>query len=454
MGGDTPESVSGANLLSIPFTFGCQESEQGLFRTQHVDGIMGLSAKIDTFPFQLKRGNKTQTKRFSLCFRPKGGYLILASSPAKAIDTHSRSLIKPPTTYIPLIKGAGWFTVKLVDILMYVPAADSSKMNSNLRGSNGAINSINGNKESIGATTAKYNGGKGTIIDSGTTDTFLPASIRQNFESMFNKLVKGVSYSNSKMTLTDEQFRLLPVIVYRFVDKYDESKFIDIETHPYSYSEKVRSSKSAGRFEYVFRIYLTEANGAVLGSNFMNYHNIEFDVEKLRVSIQPDSCHFKPPAPPSGRFLESTQAIDYDENIKEFESMNFWDNDNQQQEQNYNDQESIIPAEKVNVFARRRLIFTDEYNNSTLEDMYQNSKHIYEYTSSIATTNIISESVTRNLLVVDNYSNISGAYNRELTLNDGASSMLKYETDIGTFFGFDYSSCIFVILLVVVFLMS
>jgi hypothetical protein len=44
---------------------------------------------------------------------------------------------------------------------------------------------------------------------------------------------------------------------------------------------------------YASRVYLTEASGAVLGANFMNGHNVVFDIEQLRVGFVQSDCVYK-----------------------------------------------------------------------------------------------------------------------------------------------------------------
>jgi hypothetical protein len=52
------------------------------------------------------------------------------------------------------------------------------------------------------------------IVDSGTTDTYLPISVRKSFEDLFKKISDGHTYSNNNVALTKDQIAKLPTIVY------------------------------------------------------------------------------------------------------------------------------------------------------------------------------------------------------------------------------------------------
>lgn len=75
--GQLQQHIPDASKWTVNFDFGCQDSETGLFRTQNIDGIMGMSAAGNTLPFQLMEQHITKTKVFALCFRIGGGVLTL-----------------------------------------------------------------------------------------------------------------------------------------------------------------------------------------------------------------------------------------------------------------------------------------------------------------------------------------------------------------------------------------
>ena len=279
MGGEgINDKQLGSTYDTVNFQFGCQESETGLFRTQHVDGIMGMSANDDTLPFQLHSQSITKSKIFAMCFSSGGGILTLGG--VNQLIHNKNEKIK----YAALIKTRGWFTVKLLDVFMRPsPSSRDYKLITSKTispkvkvGQSYAI--------SIDSNIPDLNGRKGVIVDSGTTDTYLPASIKNSFEKLFKKLSGGIVYSNNNMILKQDQYDSLPIIIYRLEGV--DGKHVHIENHPSSYAE------SLGNGNYAFRVYLSEPSGAVLGANFMNNHNVIFDIENKRVGFVKSTCKY------------------------------------------------------------------------------------------------------------------------------------------------------------------
>ena len=282
MGGKEIRDLDAASSYSIDFQFGCQDSETGLFRTQHVDGIMGMSASDDTLSHQLVLQNITQTKIFAMCFSVGGGILTLGG-----VD---QTIHTPGTDiqYAKLMKPKGWFTVKLIDISMR--ASPSSKYFS--QGGHKKISTENSQYQkktdfeiSIKSDYAALNGKKGVIVDSGTTDTYLPLGIQNLFENLFRKISDGIHFSSSTVVLTQSQLDALPTIIYS-LQGLDGFPPIQIESLPSSYTE------SLGNGKYAFRIYLTETNGGILGANVMNNNNVIFDIDNRRIGFAPSTCQF------------------------------------------------------------------------------------------------------------------------------------------------------------------
>jgi hypothetical protein len=226
---------------------------------------MGLSASEETLPFQLFRNKLTNNRMFTLCFKIGGGTLSLGGIDQSVhMFTPPGEKIPKPTEmeFVKLLKKRGWFTVSVIDILMYNPKEKTST--------------------TIGGPIFKCNAGRGTIVDSGTTDTYLPQALHGNFAKMF-KIISGFKYKNEAMALTPAQYALLPTIIYR-LESVTPGKSVDITVHPNSYMEKQSNGK------YVPRVYVSESVGAVLGANFMDKHNVLFDIDNMRVGFAKSDC--------------------------------------------------------------------------------------------------------------------------------------------------------------------
>lgn len=261
----TNDMVALSSNLSTPFIFGCQDREAGLFRTQQIDGIMGLTAEPDTLPFVLERNGVTKTRTFALCFTHGKGVLSLGGVDPSLHFPPPQGIVK----YARLLQTSGWYTVRLLDVLMKNPTT--------------------GEVESLGASVSKYNGGRGVIIDSGTTDTYLPVDVAEKWNRLFAKITNGIKYSTRQRELEDSDFDILPTIIYR-LEGLPGSGPIEIEAPPLSYTEHIELK--SGRTKKAFRIYATEKEGTVLGANFMLGHNVIFDVEKQRVGFAGSDCEY------------------------------------------------------------------------------------------------------------------------------------------------------------------
>jgi Eukaryotic aspartyl protease len=299
MGGEGETDIASASRYSVDFQFGCQDSETGLFRTQHVDGIMGMSAAEDTIPHLLVTQKITKSKIFALCFSIGGGILTLGG-----VD---QTLHRPgaPIRYAKLLKPKGWFTVKLLDVALR--ASPYSRHLTVMKRTR--TNSSKNSTYSINADAATLNFKKGVIVDSGTTDTYLPVAVRDQFEKLFKKLTDGITYTNSNIALSRSQLEKLPTIIYT-LEGEEGSPPVEIETEPSSYMERLGDGK------YAFRVYLTESAGAILGANVMNNHNVIFDIDNRRVGFVPSLCKYQNDRNYGTSSLQMSQPVPSDSTLE------------------------------------------------------------------------------------------------------------------------------------------
>jgi hypothetical protein len=154
---DKAPSIEEHDKYSAPFVFGCQVSEQGLFKTQYADGIMGLSMYTQTLAGVWQDHGSISHQSFSLCFNRKGGHISLGGTAATFDFSTENEQQQPPNggkhlapmQFTPFAKENVWYYTVTVASISVGPHV-------------------------LPKSILQYvNDHKGTIVDSGTTDTFI-----------------------------------------------------------------------------------------------------------------------------------------------------------------------------------------------------------------------------------------------------------------------------------------
>lgn len=260
VGGLTEKMVPEAAKFTADFTFACQTSETGLFRTQLADGIMGMSIAHDTIPKVLQDSGLTDSSIFALCFRTGGGIMTLGG-----VDQRVH-LPSQPLNYAKMSNINGWYGLTLVEISL---SERSSTKLTKVPGLSEVINS-----------------GKHCIVDSGTTDTYFPVAFQKQFVETFQK-VTGIAYSADTIQLTDAQVAKIPNIIFTFESFGDDNSTFSVMMPWTNYIDAVGGGK------YTFRVYLSEQSNFILGANFMNGLNVIFDADGGRVGFAKSNCRYE-----------------------------------------------------------------------------------------------------------------------------------------------------------------
>ena len=251
---DTNQSVETHAQYATPFVFGCQISEQGLFKTQYADGIMGLSMYTQTLFGTYYEQSKIDHESFSLCLNRNGGHISLGGIP----NHHQEHNL--PMQYTPFAKQQVWYyTVSVTSISVGTHVLPKSILQF-------------------------VNDHKGTIVDSGTTDTFISHKVSQPFIFAWEKITKR-KYNNRLQTYTYEEFNGLPVITFEleggiqweitpeaYMEDVEVAKMRDVKNTNDNANIHDPNVRWEGKRAFISRVYVDEPHGVVLGSNASKFY--------------------------------------------------------------------------------------------------------------------------------------------------------------------------------------
>jgi len=268
---DETQSIETHTKFATPFTFGCQVSEHGLFKTQYADGIMGLSMYTQTLVGTWYEQGTISHESFSLCLNSKGGHIAIGG-----IANQEEDKYLSPMQFTPFSKQQVWYYTV-------------------------SVTSISVGKHKLPKSILPHvNDHKGTIVDSGTTDTFISWKVAKPFIFAWERITKR-QYNNRLQLYTYEQFNELPVITF------DLDGGVQWEIHPRAYMEDVETTRQRemvnateittpdkweGNRGFISRIYVDEPHGVVLGSNAMLDKEIYFDLANRRLGVAKAKCAY------------------------------------------------------------------------------------------------------------------------------------------------------------------
>ena len=172
-----------------------------------------------------------------------------------------------------LAKSGIFFGVTLVDVQV-IPAGDNV-----------------GASHSIGAVS--YGGSGSTIVDSGTTYSYLPASLRANFEARW-LAVTGFAYSTTKPLTQAQASMALPDLAFVLDGAGAGSGPAVLRVGPAAYLDHWCRDVGGGAVACDdYQTVQWEGATLLLGANVLEDHDVLFDAEGGRLGVAPATdCAF------------------------------------------------------------------------------------------------------------------------------------------------------------------
>ncbi|OMJ71268.1 hypothetical protein SteCoe_30569 [Stentor coeruleus] len=256
-----------AKAQKVRAVFGCHRKETYLFRTQQADGIMGFAQKknnILTLVDVLYKDNKIDSNVFSICFGKEDGIM--------SIGGYNNSWHKGN------ISWTGYY-----DESFYAVKMDKLKLNET--------------KIEVKSSDFSSQYTTGTIIDSGTTFTYLSSKIYTALYKDFEKFCEEKGRCDGKTTDVYGEAHDCYM--------YDYEKYADIADFFATFPtiklgiESIEVEWKAKYYLFAWPetpdifcvgVYSNGAGGNVFGGNFMRGQNVIHDRDNRKIGFAESNC--------------------------------------------------------------------------------------------------------------------------------------------------------------------
>ncbi|CAJ1959392.1 unnamed protein product [Cylindrotheca closterium] len=293
--GADPLNPKHASHFAFNLTFGCQFEVTGLFKTQLADGILGMNNGKMPYWKQMTGAGKLGEEMFSLCFSrqptseregTEAGALTFGGYDTKLHDTD-------------MVFSSGatdgrerqWSTT-----IRKIYLRDGS-----------AGESVKPTNKKAKTVEVKFDNQLQGIVDSGTTDSYLPSIIAEAFKGAYEQLT-GKEYGGDKPeVLSAADLEKMPTVILQLVASSDENGDKDYKTpglagamddsNPYDVLLAIPPSHYMEYDDedetYTPRIFLDKSGETfTLGANAMMGHDVLFDAENDRIGWAESSCNY------------------------------------------------------------------------------------------------------------------------------------------------------------------
>jgi len=306
---DDDDAFSGANpenavKYRFPLKFTCMESNDSAFKDQLADGIMGLGLKKASFWRQMYNEGAIEKQQFSMCLRKHPFTPLTARTRAVGVLTlggvddrlQSSDMIFMDYTD----SNNGLYNVHIRRIYVHPSggqrlAGDSPDVDLS-RGGTFLVDT----DESI----IEYP----VVLDSGTTDTILPADLKPALDQIWEQMM-SMPFPTEPISISPEELRGWPTIIFQMKGSPYVTSTFDLtkrngkagildEQHPddvlVAFPPSHYMMLDPTTKEYLPRLKMhDDYGGSILGQNFMRGHNILFDVDNRQIGIAESDCDYE-----------------------------------------------------------------------------------------------------------------------------------------------------------------
>ena len=251
-------SAESKKAKSAEVKMGCWYQNQGAYNETGM-GNLGLSRGNSDLLNNLHDNGMIKTKAFTTCFSEKGGYMSLGTDTSKAAQ--------PDINWVPaMYSSSHWWKVEVTGVRV--------------------------GETKVAGKMSAWQEGKGTLVDTSNTDTFIPAKLAPQFKEAFEKAT-GVEYIEhfglgQGYAMTEAQVAAMPSLYFDLNGGDERTGGATIEVKASAYLAK--NEYKDGKYTWRLLLHAEDPAGGVIGANSLRNHRVIFDDENSRIGFEGKDC--------------------------------------------------------------------------------------------------------------------------------------------------------------------